>query len=75
MKTDSYTRDKTKETKEGLKLVVVYDDNDTPVCLVQEYLLGTVNQYQVLTPADGEKFHAACRQLKLKRVITYNSFG
>jgi hypothetical protein len=74
VKLDTYTRSRQKEQKDDLKLVVLYDDEDTPVCIVQEYLLGSVNQYRVLTPADGKKFDKACQQLKLKRVITLNGF-
>jgi hypothetical protein len=75
MKLDVYTRDKQKEQKDNLKLVVVYDDQDTPVCIVQEYLLGSANQYKVLTPADGKTFSKACQQLKLKQVIAFDRFS
>jgi hypothetical protein len=57
------------ETIENTRLIIVRDDQGTPITILTQYRsVGSLTQFQCLTPQHGEEFQRAVQQLGLAPV-------
>jgi hypothetical protein len=62
-------REQKTETIENTRLVIIRDDQGTPITILTQYKpIGSMTQFQCLTPQHGEEFQQAVRQLGLTPV-------